>query len=155
MMKTGMLILSFLGIIILQSCKPTVYEAGKSSSDSYEEKPVIYVTGTISGTKDELFNKAVEWAETHFTDKRCMTYGDKGNGLITGKYLLHYNEISAFSEFYSKVSIRVNDNKVEMSMDPVDLWKLKCFHNCDDLYSEEQAMSDMNSLCNEFLSDLK
>lgn len=154
-MKTVNLILSFLGIMILLSCKPTVYQAGNNPSAFYGEEPVIKVSGKVSGTRDELFRKAVDWAETHFIDRRCMFNTFQEKGQITGSYLLHYNDVSPHSEYYSRVSIRVDNELVEMWMSPVDSWKIKCFFNCDDFYSEEQAMSDMNSLCNEFLSDIK
>jgi hypothetical protein len=59
------------------------------------------------------------------------------------------------SEIYAKIDIRVKDNKTRISIQPTDSWKYHKNPNFGVYYTKEQAISDMNALCNDFLKFLQ
>lgn len=160
-MKT--LLLNFLtGILVLQSCNPSLYQPGPSV---IIEEPIVNIYEKLSNNQNELYLKANGWMISVFKDARSIIqYSDKTEGTIIGKYLLYsnreyksqflYSNMMPDSEIYAKIDIRVKDNKARISIQPMDSWKYHKNPNFGIYYTKEQAISDMEELSKNFYDSL-
>jgi hypothetical protein len=150
--------LSIFCVMLLTSCAPTKY----ATTDFTE--PIVK-TYDISGTKDELFLKSNLWMVSAFKDpKSVIQYSDKTEGIITGKYLLHYYKYSYTGGeelMYAIIEIRAKDGRVRISVNP-DNWKYmvsdiyaRPVAGSDWNYTKEMAVADIEALCESFHKSLQ
>jgi hypothetical protein len=139
---------------LLTSCA-----AGKYASTNFTE-PIVK-TYDVSGTKDELFLKSNLGMVSAFKDARSVIqYSDKAEGILTGKYLLHYftNSWLDASPEYALIEIRTKDGKVRISVTP-DNWKyMTNFSGTNERnwnYTKEMALADIDILCESFHKSLQ
>jgi hypothetical protein len=138
---------------LLSSCAATQY-----ASTSFSE-PIVK-TYDVNGTKDELFLKSNLWMVATFKDaKSVIQYSDKTEGIITGKYLLHFyvNPYSNSEDSkYAIIEIRTKDGKVRISVNP-DNWNYMTLDmynrpvkGSDWNYTKKMAITDIDALCESF-----
>lgn len=164
----NLIILLVLKIVLLTSCYTY-----KAITVSFPE-PIVATYFDVSGTKDELFLKSNLWMVSAFKDaKSVIQYSDKAEGILTGKYLLHY--ISASSGYspligsystpeytlYAIIEIRVIDGKARISIAP-DNWTHTQAINAngenvarEGEYTKGMAIADINALCESFHKSLQ
>jgi len=146
-----------LSVVLLTSCTATQY----AYTDFNE--PIIR-TYEVNGNKDELFLKSNLWMISVFKDaKSVIQYSDKNEGILAGKYLLHYyvNPYSHNDDSkYAVIEIRIKDNKAHISVTP-DNWKYSTFDiynrpvkGTEWNYNKEMALADIEALCESFNAGL-
>lgn len=148
------LLFLLLGLPLLTLCT-----VGKYAFTDFTE-PIVK-TYNVNGTKDELFLKSNLWMVSIFKDaKSVIQYSDKAEGIIIGKYLLHYytNPLLDENPEYALIEIRSKDGKVLISITP-DNWKyMTNFSGTNERnwnYTKEMAITDINALCESFIISLQ
>jgi len=126
----------------------------------------IVKTYEVNGTKDGLFINANRWMISVFKDaKSVIQYSDKTEGILIGKYLLFYKPAytstyygTAEENVYAIIEVTVKDGKARLSITP-DNWNNKQYTDYNgkavDSYSKENAIADINSLCESFQKSLQ
>lgn len=73
-------------------------------------------------SKSELFGMSNEWMVEQFVDaKSVIQFSNLETGTISGKYLMYYSPPGQYSteiNFYAIITIRVKDNRAQISIDP-------------------------------------
>jgi len=128
-------------------------------------EPIIK-TYDVDGSQDELFLRANRWMISIFKDARSIIqYSDKVQGVLIGKYLLHYPQslMDGYAEVYAIIEIKVKEGKALISIKPED-WSyitsnygIPYWTGTQDkyIYTKEKAIDDINTLCENFYNYLK
>jgi hypothetical protein len=162
----SLIILSILTIGLLTSCytyRPITISFAEPITKTYE----------LKGTKDDLFVKSNLWMVSAFKDaKSVIQYSDKAEGILTGKYLLHYIApssgysplIGSYSTpeytLYAVIEIRVKDGKAFISVNPDDWTHTQQLDASGKVvqregeYTKEKAIVDIDALCESFHKNL-
>jgi hypothetical protein len=157
-MKKITFIYSLAAAFLLQSCA-----TAKPLQTITLNDPVVFVSDSIPGTKDELFIKANEWLISIFKDSRSIIqFSDKTEGVLIGKYLMLQGQIQVLSTYieflitdqyykiveeftYAIIDIKIKDNKARISIKP-DTWH---YQNNPDR-TIESVIAQINKLCDDF-----
>ena len=126
------------------------------------EEPFIKVYDDLEASQNELFLKANEWMVSTFTDaESVIQYSDKEEGALLGKYLMSgmvksgaYG-VTIDTRIYSKIDIRVKDNKAIISIEPMGSWKYDPSGMTIYKYSKENAIAEMETLAGSLHDALK
>ncbi len=136
------------GSFILSSCFATYQTVSFNENEAYVE-----VFDSLGDNQSELFIKANDWMITTFTKaSSVIEYSDKETGTLLGKYLMTGTQrVGAYgtsidSRVYSKIDIRVKDNKARITITPLGTWQYDSSGLTIYDYSKEQALIDMFEL---------
>jgi len=147
MKKTILLALLISSIFIISSC--TAYQTVSFT----EDEAYVQVYDSLADNKDDLFIKANDWMITTFIKATSVIeYSDKESGTLLGKYLMAGTVktgaygVSVDTRVYSKIDIRVKDNKARIIITPLTDWKYDSSGFTIYNYSKEQALLDMAAL---------
>lgn len=137
-------------LLLLNSCGIS-YQA-----ITFNEEPIVKVFEDISGSKSQLFVKANEWMISIFKDATSVIeFSDKEEGVIIGKYLMHGTLSAIDTRIYSKIDIRVKDNRARISILPLGEWKYDKSGMTIYKYSKEMATDDINRLIQSLYNSMK
>jgi hypothetical protein len=137
-------------LLMLNSCGISIQAL------SFEDEPIVMVFDDISGTKSKLFVKANEWMVSIFKDATSVIeFSDKEEGVIIGKYLMYGTFGTIDTRVYSKIDIRVKDDRARISILPIGSWKYDKSGMTIYTYSKEKAVEDITALIKHFYSAMK
>lgn len=126
----------------------------------------IVKTYDANGNKDQLFINSNRWMISVFKDaKSVIQYSDKEAGTLIGKYLLHHHPGYTSAYFsqpeinsYAIIEITVKEGKARISITP-ESWNNMQSSDVNgkikDSYSREQALTDIDALCENYYKALQ
>lgn len=108
-------------------------------------------------TKSELYGMSNEWMVEQFIDARSIIqFSNLETGTIAGKYLLFYQAPSEYTfeiAFYSIITIRVKDYRVQINVDPQGSLPRSTLGL--ELFSMKQMEAESNRLISSYESFMK
>jgi len=129
------------------------------------DEPVVKVFTDLDDSQDDLFVKANDWMISMFVDaSSVIQFSDKEAGVLIGKYLMSgelrtqtsfLTPASVDSRVYAKIDVRVRDNRVRISIEPLNSWQYDDSGLTIYNYSKENFYQDMDKLFLSFDNALK